>query len=270
MLMNFKKITKFFRKNSFLLIFIFCIIFVAGAIFLKTFVSKPQYVYVKVKLGQGLWWATTAKSSIWSVDTLNKGDISRDLLGNSQAEILEKRYYRWYLNDQFDVYLTLKLKVSYNKKTGEYTFNRNVLSVNAAMELQFPQAYVSGTVLALSNKPFNDTYTEKTVYLSKRNAYPFEYDAVKIGDTYFDGKDKIFEVLDKTAYDSSYLAVDTSGDVGNAVELRKYIIVKAKIKVKNSNGQWVLGEDQIVTPGKTLILSTQNFQYDNYFVSKIE
>lgn len=268
--MNFKKLSRFIKKNSFLLIFIFCIVFVAGAVFLKTFVSKPQYVYAKVKLGQGLWWATTAKSAIWTVNALNKNDISRDLLGNPQAEILDRKYYRWYLNDQFDVYLQLKLKVSYNKKTGEYTYNRNNLSINSPIEIQFPKTYISGTVFALSDKPFNDDYQEKIITLTKRNAYPFEFDSINIGDTYFDGKDTIFEVLDKSESDTYYLSSETGGDISTSTEPRKRIVVKAKIKVKDVGGQWVFGEDQIVIPGKTLTISTKNFQFDSYYINKVE
>ncbi|OGH16130.1 MAG: hypothetical protein A3C30_02950 [Candidatus Levybacteria bacterium RIFCSPHIGHO2_02_FULL_40_18] len=269
--MNFKKVVRFLRKNPFLVIFFAAILFVGFVAGARLFLSKPTYVYAKVKVGQGLWWAQTQRPSIWQVDAINKGDVALGLLGNPEAEVLSKKVYRWYGSDQFDIYLTLKLAVSGNQKTGSYTFNRAALSVGSAIEIQFPKAEVTGTVIGLSSKPLEERLTEKTVRLIKSNAYPFEFDAIKIGDTYFDGEDKIFEVVDKTGIDTASLMNAASGGVFSIIaEPRMRIEVEAKVKVKNLNGQWVLGEDQLIVPGRNMSISTPNFVFDNYLVSRIE
>ena len=269
--MNRKKLLKFLRKNYFIVVILFCIFFVGGVIVSKSLFSKPTYVYVKVKVGQGLWWANTAKPPIWYVNSINVGDASLDLLGQEDAKILSKKYYRWYGGDQFDIYLTILVKVGLNKKTGEYSFDRSALSVGSPIDIQFPKEEVTGTVIALSRQPFEEKLVEKVIYLSKRGAQPWELDAIKIGDYFFNGKDRIFEVLDKSGIELTNLTWDSFGNnTQNITENSKYITVKAKIKVQQVNGQWILGEDQVITAGRVLNISTPNFVFDSYTVSRIE
>lgn len=268
-----KRVFIFFRKNYIITIFIACILFVGVVVVARAFLSKPTYIYVKVKVGQGLWWATTAKPPIWMVNAIKKGDVAVDLLGKPTAEILSKRYYRYYGSDQFDVYLTMKLKVSGNKRTGTYSFDRSTLSVGTPIEIQFPNEVVTGTVIELSQKSLNKKLIEKTITVTKKYAYPWEFVAISVGDSYFDGEDKIFEVLDKETNGSVFLlsysnAYSTTG--ANVVEPSNYVTVKAKVKMQQVDGQWVLGEDQLIVPGRNLSISTSNFVFDNYIVSNIE
>jgi hypothetical protein len=265
------RIGRYLKKNPLIIAFPLLVVLVGIFLAYRLFISKPYFVYIKVKVGQGLWWAATSKPPIWYMESFKKGDRAKDLVGKTSAQILSKRYYRWYGYDQFDVYLTMLLKVGFNKKTGEYTFDRSVLSVGTPVGIQFPRVDISGTVIALSRKPFEDKLVEKTVYLTKKFAYPWEYDAIKIGDFTFDGEDKIFEVLDKDFTDTVVLSQDTFGNSGaDITENNRYISVKARIKGKVTGGQFILGEDQLVVPGRNLNISTSGFVFDNYIVSKLE
>ncbi|MDO8269567.1 MAG: hypothetical protein Q7T54_02750 [Candidatus Levybacteria bacterium] len=266
-----KRSVGFFRKNYIITIFIACILFVGVVVVARSYLSKPTYIYVKVKVGQGLWWATTAKPATWYVDSVNKGDVSLDILGKPEAKILFKKYYQWYGTDQYDVYLNIYLKVGRNKKTGEYTFNRAVLAVGSPIEVQFPKINITGTVISLSEKQFEEKLVERTIYLSKRGAFPWELEAIKIGDSYFNGEEKIFEVIDKSGIELTNLTWDAYGNNTPSIsEPSKYITVKAKVKMKQVNGQWILGEDQPIISGRAINISTPNFVFDNYIVSRIE
>lgn len=266
-----KKVFIFFRKNYIITIFIACILFVGVVSFSRLFLAKPTYIYVKVKVGQGLWWANTAKASIWHNDAINKGDIMRGITGNPQAIILGKRYYRWYTSDQYDVYINLKLKVTQNSKTGEYTFNRSSVSIGAPIELQFPKEYITGTVIGMSDSSFEEVYTDKIIYLTKRNALPWEYDAIQIGDNFFDGEDSVFKVTGKEAKETTNISADSYGNSSPEItEEKNYITIKAQVKLRKTGGQWVMGEDQLVVPGRPINISTPNFVYSDYIISKIE
>lgn len=263
----------FFRKNYIIVIFSLVILFVGIIVVYKYFHSGQTYVYAKVKMGQGYWWVTAARPPIWFANAINKGDVSYGVLGNPTAEVINKSVYRYFGSDQYDVYLTLILKVGFNKKTQQYTFDRSVLSVGSPVDIQFPKEDVTGTVIALSNKPFNDDLAEKTITLVKKYAYPFEFDSIVIGDSYNDGERKVFEVLDKSSQIGGQLLAysNTYANSGSpVVEPANYVTVKAKIKMKKVNGQWLFGEDQIVSPGRSLGITTPNFVFDNYIVSKIE
>ena len=52
-----KKFIKFSRENYFIVIFGLIILFVGVVSAKKLFFTKPTFIYTKVKVGQGLWWA---------------------------------------------------------------------------------------------------------------------------------------------------------------------------------------------------------------------
>jgi len=268
---NFKRLFKFTRENYFISIFIACILFVGFVSAYRIFFSKSTYVYAKVKMGQGLWWATTQKSPVWFVNAIKKGNVEGDLTGNPTAEILSVRYYPYYASGQYDVYLNVKLKVSSLGKSKKYSFKRSTIGVGSPIDFEFPTVQFSGTIIELSDKPIIDKYIEKTIYLTKKYAYPWEYDAIRVGDKYFDGEETVFEILDKTASDNNQIIATEFGKaVPGLTETTKYIILKAKIKAKDEAGKLVFGEDQIINTGRSLNISTANFTFTDYFVGGIE
>ncbi|MBI5122625.1 hypothetical protein HZA75_02080 [Candidatus Roizmanbacteria bacterium] len=266
-----KRIWQFAINNYFISIFLAAIAFVAVVSVYKLFFTKPTYVYTKVKVSQGLWWAATQKPSIWFVKAIKKGDAETDLVGKPVAEILSVHYYPWYGSDQFDVYLTLKLKVSKNKKTGKYNFKRSTIGVASPIDLEFPSVQFSGTITDINDRPFKDAYIEKTITLTKKNAYPWEYDVIQVGDKYFDGDQMTFEVLDKKSTDITVQSPDFYGNNSDStLDLKKYIIVKVKIKVNIIDNQLFFGPEQKIVLGKTLNISTNNFTFNDYTISKVE
>ncbi|MGB9883539.1 MAG: hypothetical protein ACPLRN_03450 [Microgenomates group bacterium] len=270
-----KKILRFLIGNYFLSIFFASIAFVGVVSIYKLFFVKPTYVYAKVKVGQGLWWASTQKPSIWYVEAFKKiiqtHEQEKELTGKSQAEILQIRYYPTYINNQYDVYLLMKLKVTKMGKIGKYNFKRSAIGVGSPVDFEFPSLQFSGTVINISEKPIRENYEEKEIILTKRNANPWEYDSIKVGDKYFDGKEVVFKILDKTAKDTQTLTSDIFGNYPDLTpEQKKYIFLKAKIKVKEENNQLIFGEEQVIAPGKTINIATENFQFADYLIAKVE
>lgn len=255
-------------KKYYIVFFIFLILLFVGLFAgYKLFIAKPTYIYVKIKVGQGFWWANTKDPSMWYINAINRGDISYDTLGNPEVEIINKRTYFWLGNyqnvqdDQYDTFLIVKMRVSENKRTGLYNFNRSVISVGTPIELQFPKANITGTVIAVSKNFPKENLIEKTVYLEKRDAYPWEYDAIKIHDSVSDGKNTIFKILDKSMTETPNLLSDPN---------KGYITIKARMKMKKVNNIYVLGEEKIIEPGRTFNLSLSTFVLDGFTISKIE
>lgn len=272
-----KKLWRFAIDNYFISIFLACIVFIIFVSAYRLFFTKPTYVYVKVKMGQGFWWAQTAKTPIWFIKGIKKGNIEKDLTGNLSTEILSVRYYPWVSNqNQYDVYLTLKLKVTGNKKTGKYNFNRSSIGIGSPVDLEFPSTQFSGTIIDLSEKPFKEKLIEKTIYLAKAGAYykdfPFPYKDIVIGDKYFDGEDYVFEVLDKNLQNQIWTITNnlTGQTYEREVETNQGIIIKAKIKVREINNQLIYGEDQVVILNKPLNISTSKASFGDYMITGIE
>jgi hypothetical protein len=264
-----KKIIRFLIDNYFLSIFFACIVFVALVSIYKLFFVKPTYVYAKIKVGQGLWWASTQKPSIWFVKNFKKGDQEIDLTGKPIAEILSVRYYPWWGSNQYDVYLIMKLKVK-KMSSGKYNFKRSAIGVGAPVDFEFPKVQFSGTIIELSEKPIKEKLTIKNITVVKKWAYPWEAETVVIGDKYFDGEEIVFEIIDKKIEDSQEVYNLSGIYYPVESERKKHITIKGRIKVSEKNGKFVFGEEQIIAPGKTINIATQNFQFQDYLVTKVD
>ncbi len=266
------------KKTIPIIVFPFIIISTLTIVFafLKLTASNTQYIYVKVKVSQGFWWAATVKPNLWIAKSIKKGDSEYNLLGQPIAEVLEVRHYPYFPENQpyenkYNIYFTLKIGVDYNKRTQKVIFKRSTLSVGSPIELDFPSTQITGTVIELSSKPFEDKYIEKVAYLTKRFALPWEFDAIKIGDTYFDGEDVVFKVLSKTRRNTTVISMDSYGNISpNNLEPNNYITVKAIVRAKSKNGQLFFGEEKVLNPGSPLAISTPNFRFENFVISKIE
>ncbi len=269
--MKLKKLLRFLLRNYFVLVFFACILFVGMVSVYKLFLIKPTYVYTKVKMGQGLWWASTQRPAVWFIETLKKRGEEKNLTGSPIAEMLNVRYYPWYGSSQYDVYLTLRLKVSGNPKTGKYNFKRSTIGVGSPIDLEFPSVQISGTIIDLNEKPFEERFVTKTVTLTKKGAFPWEFNAINVGDKYFDGERVVFEIIDKKSTDVAQIAGDSYGNyIGSDLEPKKYIMVKAKIKAQEKNNQLIFGEEQIISLGKTINISTFGFTFNDYAIGAIE
>jgi len=265
------KTLKFFLDNWFLAIFSGCIAFVGIVSFYKLFVKSENFVYARVKVSQGLWWASTQRPPQWLASALREGMVEKDLTGNPKAKILSVRSYPYYSTSQYDIYLHLRLKVSGRLKTGTVNFNRSTLAVGSPIELSFSKAEVTGTVMQMSNKPIKEKLVWQEVTLVKNNGYQWEYDAIAVGDSYHDGQEKVFEVLDKQLTLNSsfgFEAYGTSAErslISSQTQPRYLITVKAKIKTSQPSFSIpVYGFEQEVRTGKPFNLSTRRFYFQDY------
>jgi len=275
--MNLKKALKFLKSlyrfaidNYFISIFLACIAFVGFVSVYKMFFVKPTYVYVKVKMGQGLWWASTQRPPMWFVKNLKAGVEEKGLTGEPSAKILSLHYYPWWESNQYDVYLIMKLRVTGSKKTGRYNFKRSSIGVGAPVDFEFPSLQFSGTIIEISKKPIKENLITKTIILTKKWAFPWEYDAIQIGDKYFDGQDTVFTIIDKTAKDvyAEYSSYGNNYPIES--EVKKNITVKAKIKLQKTYNLFVFGNEQLIGLGKTINIATDNFTFTDYLVTEIE
>lgn len=266
-----KKILKFIISHYYFTIISSAIIFVTLVLGYKILFTKPTYIYVKVKIGHGYWWVSSGKPTIWLVEGLKKAKPEKDIYGNSLSEIEDIEYYTLYPGDSADVYLTLKLRVTENKRKNQYMYKRSAIGIGSPIQLEFSTIQVNGAIIDLNTSKIEDKYIEKTIVLTKKNAFAWEFDAITIGDKYFDGKQTVFEIINKNSINTSTLTSDYYGNTSPwLVEANKYITITAKVKVKEKNDLIIFGEEQVIKLGKDINISTPNFTFDNYIVSEIK
>lgn len=278
--MKLSKISKALRKNFFIPLFLVGILFVGIFLVGKSVFSQPSYVYVKVKVGQGLWWASTAKPNIWYASSIKKGDIKYGLSGKPEVEVLSVRHYpsptpNW-VSNQYDVYVTLKIVASGNKKTGEYSYNRSALMVGSPISLQFPQVDLTGTVTDISANPIEEKYIAKTIYLIYQGGFnkdfSYRYDNIRIGSKYNDGVEDVVEVLEKNLEKNIWpVANNLTGEIyEREIESTQNIVVKVKVKLKETPEGLFYGEDYKITSNASVPFSTEDYFFENFQIRKIE
>ncbi|MFA5770295.1 MAG: hypothetical protein WC894_02260 [Patescibacteria group bacterium] len=252
-----------FKYLYFILLFALLIGFVFFVSFYRLFFSKSTYIYAKVKVGQGLWWASTAKSPLWLVNSIKKGDVIKNFNGETEVEVLSVRHFPYFLTqnlaqnnvsfiniNQYDIFLNLKIKVSGNKING-YSFQRSTIGVGAPIDLDFPSAQISGAITELSDKPIVENFVEKTIFLTKKSTDSNEFYSIKIGQSYFDGENEVIKIIDKS-FDGSN------------------ITIKALFKLKKESDQLVFGEEEILAINKIFNFITSNSIFYNFIIDKIE
>lgn len=269
-----KKGIRFAQANYILTAFLFIILFVGIIILFKVVTGEKETLYVKVKVSQGLWWASTQRPAIWIADSLKKGDQELTLSGEPRATIMEVRSYPIGVpnlgSEQYEIFLTTKLETNFNEKQKSYIYNRAPIAVGVPIDFEFESVHISGTVTDFSASPFKTEYTEKTIDIVKYWAYPSEFDAVEVGDTYFDGEDTVIEILSKR-YDPAY---EQYSGLGNnyAIETEKRInlFVTARIKVQPKKGLYVFREDFPIQVGKKISFQTPSYYFDQFTINSIQ
>jgi len=275
----FKLFKKNLKKNKYFsiitLLFIAVAVLVISIALVKTATSESDYIYAKVKVSQGFWWAATQNPKVSFVNSIKKGETEYGLLGRPVAEVLEARYYPTIPSPKYQVryniFLTLKLAASYNNKTQKYLFKRSAIAVGSPIELEFPSTQVSGEIIEISKEAFQENELEKNIILTKKLAYPWEYDAIKIGDELFDGEEVVFRVTAKRALDTSLVDVSPYGNVNLSLrDPRRFIKVYGKIKLKEKDDRLIFGEEQVIIPGTEISLTTENFVFDQFIVQEVK
>lgn len=261
--------TKLVQKHLFLLLFLSILGVTGGVVVFKLLFSETTTVYARIKVSQGLWWATTQKTPLWLSDSLKKGDTETSMGGEPLVELLSVRKYPIGIaphnNEQYETYLIAKIETSYSKKQSKYMFKRSPLAVGSPIDLELSSAYVSGTVMELSRKPILDKYKTVRAIISKQESYQWEYDSIELGDSYFDGEDTTFVVIDKS-FEEMYDQYN-----GYPMERERPIVIylTVEMKVKENKGILLYREDLPLQVGKKISIQTPSFFFDQYTVRKI-
>lgn len=268
--MNLKKILKILRKNLIVTIFFACILFVGLVVLSRAFLAKQNYIYLKVKVGSGFWW-TASRPPMWYVSSIKEGEQEKDFLGRTTAQVLDKKYYPYFESNQYDIYLTVKVLVSFSQKSNLYSYKRSTIAVGSPVEFDFPSIIVTGAVIAMQPGPFKEKYVDRVVTITKRSAFPWEFMSLPIGDKYTDGKQTVLEVVDKKAIGTTNIAADNYGNMNSGiVDDKQYISVRVKARLKEENGNLFYGEEQLIAVGKLVNFITDNYNFRDFTVSGIE
>ena len=269
---------KFFFKNKLFSIryLFFGFLAVIGSVVLfsipRLVSSDASYLYLRLLLEEP---TTRSKVPITYIDKIKKGDMEVNPF--PRAEVLSVRYYPTEplsKSDQYDFILTIKIKLDDTKdKNIVYSFKNTAVKLGSYIELNLPKAHVFGKILDLSENNFNDQYITKTLTLVKVEGYSSLnkniYEDIVVGDSYFDGEDKVFQVISKDLEDiqpTSWTYDFYQQERG----ITKNIIIKAKVRLRQAKGYLLFGNNQVVKTNKLMDISTPTNIYEWFEITKVE
>lgn len=249
-----KKKLSFFKKLQFFdyLVAGFFLL-LAGAFFIFFF-RKGRYLTVRVKVTErNVLYASSTPPS-WFVYLFKKGMKEKDGLGRLSAEITDVYFYDSKINKKA-VYLTLKLRTTYNRRTGEYKYKGIPVVVGEGLRINFEKILVEGLIVEVEGlkNPYEEVYFKVKVQLQEKNQVfsettgvdPFVAEAIKVGDKVFDSKGEVVaEVLTKEIYPAKKNTFDARGNVYQKTDPRlKDVFLTLRIKAKKIHNEFYFLDD---------------------------
>jgi hypothetical protein len=240
-------------------------------VFAYIFFRTPTYLTVSVKVGEeSLAWGP-AYSRTWFAQLFRKGIKERDGVGRNMAEVTEVYVYP-ISPDRQAVYLTLRLRSTYQKASKQHIFKGKPILVGYPIKLQLDTLNVEGIVTNIEGLP--DPRTDVKLKIEVRsNGYgsfqettgapPAIADALRIGQTVNDSSGQVvIEIVDKKEVDAKRLTTTYDGRTVIATNpLLKDIQLTLVVNAKKINNRYFLFDDIPLAIGGQipLILPEVNF-----------
>lgn len=250
-------------------IFLTGLVIVALVSLFKYTNAKPEYFYAKVMVKK------TSKDNPYPganyTKLLKKGDVIKDFVGNKEVEILAVRYYPRSSDGEdntnaYTIFLYLKIKKD-DSKSKRFFYNKKEVKPGKNLDLDFFNAAITAEPLIISTEPIQEKYVEKTVtlwrYEGQSASNPNTFENIKVGESYFDGEDKVFEILSKRLVD-----LEPTGSNFQYIFLNsslKHVEIKVRMKLLDDNGIYYFADQPIRYRMGLNIFSDHNF-FDLYTV----
>jgi len=256
-----------------LIVLFFALLLVIGSQF---FLREGEWIEIKVYSGPGNWWWVTPPPPYWLAQAINVGDKEYDSWGRVAAEILEVKVYPTAAQNREtsgasdrDISLKVKLKAT-RTKSGGINFKRKPLEVGMPITLDVGKVMITGSVTWIEGQTEPEKI-ERIIEVKGYRRFPWEVEAIKIGDKMTDGNEIIAEILDKKDELAEMVVTTDAGNVFLRREpTRRDITVKFRVKGTEENGEFIFREEQVVKAGKRIFIQTQNYDFSElYYVSKV-
>ncbi len=144
----------------------------------KHFKRQDEWKTVKVKISGKEGWFVNPPH--WLGEALKVGLIEKSVDGETMAEITRIENYERGDEDR-DLYLTVRVKGVQNETSGIFSFKSRPLQVGKEVEFNFPQARVSGIVIADENKSEKDSGDWFQVKMRWSDINPWQAEALREG-----------------------------------------------------------------------------------------
>jgi hypothetical protein len=263
---------KFFKKLNLLdHILIISFLIIATAFFIFLF-RKSTFLTVTVKVTEKNILYAHSDAPDWFSYLFKKGMNAKDGIGRKTAEIEDVYFYDSLKNGSSlnTVYLTLKLKTVFNKRTGEYKYKGTSIVVGEGLKINLEKILIEGLIVGVDglDDSHEELYFKVKAQLKEGNLIfsettgvdPFVANALQIGDKVLDSRGEIIaEILDKEVYPAKRNTFDDKGNIYQKFDpLLKDVFLTLKVKVKKIANEYYFLDDISLKINSTLPLHFNN------------
>jgi len=218
------------------------------------FFRGTRYIETTVKITEDSILYVRNNPQAWFVYLFKEGMRERDGLGRTSVEIGKVKFY-----DSGEakkaVYLNLKLKANYNKRSQNYTYKGKPLLVGNPIKVELEGIIAEGLVTAIEGIP--DTRKEVEIVVKSQvvdynlifpetiGIQPFLANAIRVDDRVKDSNGKeIIRILEKTEEAAKKIVTNDKGEVFLRRDpVKKDVYLTLKLLVKQINDEYYLFDD---------------------------
>lgn len=260
---------KLFGRIDVAAFLILLLILASVAVGIKFFLRKEKWIEVEIKGGPGNWWWVTPAPPYWLANAVEKGDVEVDYRGRVIAEIFDFRAYKTG-EATTDFYIKARLNVKFDKTSGRFRYKGEPVEVGVPITLETATALITGNIIWVEGREEGER-VEKVVKLKLYEKYPWEAEAIAVGDTMTDGEgDIVAKILDKRVERAEITVETDRGDVlARRDPLKRDITLDVKLVTIKYGDELLFRKDQIVKVGKKLLIQTPHYDFEDAYVINI-
>lgn len=269
------EIIKRLKSLGYIEIFIVISLVFLAFFVVKFFGLKKEYLTIKVEVIKDNWLdnydSYGYRVPFWLSDKVKIGQVDKDKTGKIIATVTNVENYERG-NEESELYLTLKIQVILNKRTGIYSFKSKSLNLGSEIDLTLDNIDLRGQVI---DNNVSENGLKGKWFLIKargRNYDPWVYTQIIPGVKMYNkaNNDVIAEIMKVKIEDSTLQKInyDSSGQylrsfTGN----NKDAVVDLKVKAYENGDRWYFCGHQNLKIANTVYIYTEKI---NLYALEIE
>ncbi|MFZ2025563.1 MAG: hypothetical protein WAV51_04760 [Microgenomates group bacterium] len=255
-----------FKKN----IFTTAVIFVATLcllVFVLFLFQKPTYITANLFVTGGEWWWGTPSPPYWLGSPVSRGAIEYDIKGRKLVEVLSVEKFEEV--GRTSMILQVRLLISKNVLTKKYRFKQNPLEIGTTISISPGSVQLYANVTGIEGVQLLGNAEKQRVVVRLFNVFPWQADAIHVGDVMKSGSEEVAKVLTKEVVaaektivtESTQLSYDAPGKRSGQLvllrsdPLRRDVTMEMEIAVRTVNNQRYFGFTQTVKVGEYVYIS---------------
>jgi hypothetical protein len=278
----FRRIISRLKSLTFFEIFIAITIIAFTVFVVKYFGQKVDTKIIRVEIINKSWSENYNpygyRTPFWLSDKLKVGQKEYDKSGKVLAEILDiENYLRG--GEEAEVYLTVRVKTTYQKRLHQHFFKDKPLDLGSAIEIAPDQNIVYGQVIDLNSPESISAYPQKTMIVTARGRGLEKniIDQIKKGETMVNRSNGqvVGTITDITTENTSRVYATEITNVNNTIGFRvsptlKDIVLKIKITATQVDDRWYFAAHQNIKVGNALFFYGQDINLYYLEIENIE